>query len=528
MALIWIVTIGNSDVKLTSDDEWGHLRESKRSALNPCYGDFSKPTEESDGLLSLPARVLGIIYGDALETHWKHFSFPLLSAFIKEIRSNKKNQPDRIIVLLTDQTKIFLDSNDESTYDRSDSDSPYWKDTCCLKPIFQKYFDEEFGKNKVEFYDLKPDRPNEGLDNWDSTLRLVQKEFDNWNISRGDRVIVSHQAGTPAISSAIQLTALMKFGKKVQFLVSSEFIKNQAYFLPGSSYFDTLQIQEAQQLLARFDYAGVKRALDKIELKDPEKQANLNHLLDLSELWNAAKFDDFASKMGEPADSRSKEWWWKGYEMAYLAWIRMRQESPTEALFHSVRAVEGLICEWVIKTHSAHIWYKFFETDNNGIYSLDEKGMKIPEYHHQRFRGHQEGSPVAKKTIDNRFKLELFENQRNALQKDKLGIYGQTLYTLFKVTFEGSIQNHPINIVWEQLADERNELFHRLKGITEQEVYDAWGCNNKEKWEKVLFECISLVSEIQNPVFKSLKQASLMSKVHQKLENLINNLLPKS
>jgi hypothetical protein len=359
------------------------------------------------------------------------------------------------------------------------------------------------------------------LDNWDSTLCLVQKEFEQWNISKGDRVIVSHQAGTPAISSAVQLTALIKFSKKVRFLVNNEFIKDKADFLPGSSYFRTLQLQEAKQLLNRFDYSGVKRALDKIEIDNPEKQEKLTRLLELAELWNAARFEEFAQKLGTAATVRSSTWWWKGYEMAYLAWIRMFQENPTEALFHSVRAIEGLICEWAIETHSAHIHYKFLSIDHNGAREI--------EYHSKRFSNGQEGSPTAKKNIDNRFRAELYDNQRNALDKDKLGLHGQTLYSLFRTTFKSpnisNLEAHPISIVWVQLADERNELFHRLKGVSEDEVYSAWGCKNRDQWGTLLFDCVQLVSNTHGEGFKSLKQGSLMAPVHQDLEDAIDQLL---
>lgn len=538
MALIWIVTVGNSDVKLTSNHEWGHLRKSKREVLKPCYGDFEKPTEEPDGLLSLPARVLGMVYGDALETHWQYFEFPLLSAFTKEIKTKNKTKPDRIIVLLTDQTKIFLGTSSDSIYDRSDPDCPYWKDTCELAPIVKEYLENEFGKNKVTFSTLEPVCINKGLDQWDETLHLVQQKFAEWKISKSDRLIISHQAGTPAISSAVQLTALIEFGKKVQFLVSNEFIKGKAQLLPGSSYFSTLQLEEAKQLLSRFDYGGTVKALDKIDFQDETKQAKLNHilgLLELAELWTSAKLDEFAEKISNKDEFKDFDltlrgsdklrfttWWWKGYEMAYLAWVRIHQKNPTEAFFHSIRSIEGLICEWAIDKYSPHIRYKFIEFDKNGNKSI--------RYRDQRFYAQKEGTPLAKNSIDKRFKDALvYDNQKKSLEENKLGLYGQNLYTLFRTTFESQhvidIEAHPIRIVWEQLADERNELFHRLTGISEQEVYDAWDCKNRQQWGQLLFDCVQLVSHTQVEDFKTLKQGSLMTSIHDEIEHEIKALL---
>jgi hypothetical protein len=523
MAVVWIITIGNSDVKLTSKNQWGDLRQKKREQLQPCYRDFQEPTEEAGSLFSLPARVMGIVYSDALETHWDHFCFPLLSEFVKKIKADKKNKLDRVIVLLTNQEGIFPeDNNTNPQYDRSDPDCPFWKDTCKLEPILQRFLNQELGEVNTQFHTLEAKTIRDGLDNWDSTLQLVKQQFEQWEISKSDRVIVSHQAGTPAISSGVQLTALLKFGKKVQFLVSNEFTR-KVDLLPASSYFSTLQIQEAQQLLKRFDYSGVKRALDKIDFNATDKQEKLSHLvklLDLCELWNAAKFDEFAQKIGASA-SRSTTWWWKGYEMAYLAWIRMFQENPTEALFHSVRAIEGLICEWAIEIHSQHIRYKFFKLDHNGERKI--------EFHFNRFKDGQEGSPVAQKTIDSRFEANLYGKQIHDLHKNKLGLHGQVLYSLFRATFAcpdgSSLETQPIKIVWEQLADERNELFHRLKGIAEKEVYEAWGCKKREQWGQLLFDCIQLVSNTKEQNFKSLKQGSLITPIHQELEDGLNQLL---
>jgi len=402
---------------------------------------------------------LGIVYGDIFETHWDDLTFPLLDGFCEEFKDAKRGKPDRIIVLLTDQEAIF-ESGDR------DWDRPYWQDTCALEPILKCYFGKAFGeqfvKNRVKFSTLKPTKREDGqeigLDDWDATLKLVQHEFGDWGISKGDRVIVSHQAGTPAISSAVQLTSLIRFGKKVEFLVSSELNPDRTKFLKGSSYFETLQSKKLEDLLARNDYAGMAIILESLKLEDSDYKTRLEHLLDLAKLWNAAKFDQFASKMGGAAVSRSSQWWWKGYEMAYLAVIRMKQGDPTEALFHSVRAIEGLICEWAI--------------------------------HKER----------------------------------RSELYGQFLYDLFKLR-RTDCNNHPIQIVWVRLAHVRNKLFHTLRGISAEEVWDAWDESSRESWEKRMFVCLNFVTKgDRQDEFLSLKSASLMLQVHQELEKTIKLL----
>ena len=72
MSLVWIVTTGNSDFKLDRDDGFSHLRREKNLDLKPCQNKFSKLIQGDDHLFSLPARAMGIIYGDAWETHEKY------------------------------------------------------------------------------------------------------------------------------------------------------------------------------------------------------------------------------------------------------------------------------------------------------------------------------------------------------------------------------------------------------------------------------------------------------------------------
>lgn len=449
MALVWIVTTGNSDVAMASAKDWKDLKTKKNLPLiyNKLPISELSNNKKQEKLFFLPARALGNLYGDVLddEKYSKTLRFALLQGFVDKLK-DKNKKPDRIIILLTDQAAIF------GVSDRNSIDSPYWKDTCTLEPILERYLRQEFNSAKIEFAILQPKAGENGLDDWDSTLKLVQNEFVKWNISKGDRVIVSHQAGTPAISSAVQLTSLIRFGKKVDFLVSNELnLVDGTKFLKGSSYFDTLQIKKLEDLLARDDYAGVASVVKSMELEDSDNKTRLEHLLELAKLWNAAKFDEFATKMGGDATRRSQEWWWKGYEMAYLAIARMKNGDPTEALFHSVRAIEGLICEWAI---------------------------------------HKE---------------------------NRSDLYGQSLYDLFKLK-RGDCNDLPIKVVWSNLAFVRNDLFHTLRGITSEEVWNAWDESSKNGWENRMFICLNFVTEqARTQEFKSLKSASLMARVHEEL-----------
>ncbi|MEY2977458.1 MAG: hypothetical protein RLZZ435_1597, partial [Cyanobacteriota bacterium] len=208
---------------------------------------------------------------------------------------------------------------------------------------------------------LKAKSKSEGLDNWNSVLDLVKHEFDSIQSDSGE-VYVSHQAGTPAISSAVQFCSLAKFGDRVRFLVSNEHTSELTDFVESSSYLRGIKREQAKELLKNYDYPGVDQLVGK-DLKGEDRT-----LLDAALNWNIAKFDSPKSESheSEPLDNgflgilkhhpkfvsavaeRTKEenWWWIAYEEAYLALIRKQQGNIVEAFFHSFRAFEYIFFEW--------------------------------------------------------------------------------------------------------------------------------------------------------------------------------------
>ncbi|WP_237265915.1 hypothetical protein [Tolypothrix bouteillei] len=101
----------------------------------------------------------------------------------------------------------------------------------------------------------------QGLDNWDKTLKVVQEQFENLKkelnkfpqYNPNDTIYVSHQAGTPAISSAVQFASLSNF-KNVKFLSSNIFFNDEGeqtsdpQLVEISNYWMGIQIQKAKQL----------------------------------------------------------------------------------------------------------------------------------------------------------------------------------------------------------------------------------------------------------------------------------------
>src|SRR6476620_978777 len=245
---IWIVTTGSSDVKLKTDDNWNTLWKKVRSQLYDRPFKPTRPNTDDDEPFIVPARAMGMVYGSQLtDEYYEDLHFPLLDAFSAKLLEKGKTNPDKIILIMTDQEAVF----DEE--DRRLEKSTYYQDTFTLKTIYEQYFKINYPRVTSENSDyvkvLKPQFQSEGLDNWDRALVLVQQAFSSLEIDKNTTVYVSHQAGTPAISSAVQFVSLARFGKQVEFLVSNEYNPSLTKFIEASQYLKGIQVQQAKGLI---------------------------------------------------------------------------------------------------------------------------------------------------------------------------------------------------------------------------------------------------------------------------------------
>ena len=482
---VWIITTGSSDVQLQNKNRWRDLYGKARKKLetNKTFS-YSETEQNGKKLWRYPARATGVVYGQAITEHYADLQFPLLNSFSSYLNNeDKKIELNRIIVLLTDQSDVV------SVADKNKPSHPYWQDTCTLNTILKQYLQNQFPdvikNNELSFLVLKPEQGSRGLDDWNEVLTLVQKEFIKLNIPKDAMIYVSHQAGTPAISSAVQFESLAQFGQRVKFLVSSEY-SQEITTIDNSAYLGAIQRQKAQALLEQHDYAAVKSLLD--DYLDPETQILLNAAIQ----WNYAKFDEFATEIQKISDEefvgkvnkRSQQWWWTAYEAAYLGVIRLKQENTVEAMFHSFRAVEGLLSKWAIQNPNITINKRKITLEENFILPSGVKTKKLNAYGQGLY-----------------FALEKFKGVDEINDKDIWG-FGHCVF------------------------DERNEMFHQLAGLNNKEaVFEKWhiSIKSEEEWEKRVLNCLNFIAE-QEQTFNSLKEASLMSKVHEKLEIKLNSM----
>jgi hypothetical protein len=130
--------------------------------------------------------------------------------------------------------------------------------------------EEKFENCEIKFIPLEP--KDHGLDDWDKTLDLVRQEIRKYkeDIQKHTDIYVSHQAGTPAMSSALQFVCLSLFGSKVTFLVSNEETE-KAEIVEGSKYLRGLQIEKAKQLIKQGEPGAALELIKKFipeEIKD--------------------------------------------------------------------------------------------------------------------------------------------------------------------------------------------------------------------------------------------------------------------
>ena len=488
---IWIVTTGSSDVQIKTDDYWDDWYE-RSPVQRECDNLQFKPTkiiEDSDEPYRVPPRVLGKVYQQQPEEVWQCLEFPLLRQFTIQLQGK---HIDKIILLLTDQTNTF----DEDK--REDRRCPYWQDTCELQDIIKRYFEEQDEFRDVELIPivLPTAKSKPGLDDWNQVLKIVRTEFSKIK-SEPKTVYVSHQAGTPAISSAVQFCSLARFGDGVKFLVSNEYEKKSLDPIDSSEYLKGIKFKQAEELLKRHDYAGVKSLVN--NYLDSETKI----LLDAAIKWNLAKFDEFATELLNHQNShlvkevqeRKKDdnWWWSAYETAYLGVIRLEQENSTEAFFHSFRSVEGLISKWAESCFSEYV-----EPNND--------------------------TPLLKSSILNVFPNYLGKKDKADLKaefekKGTLILSGFPLYALLRADRTNWEQEcKDLTIFIEKITPQRNKLFHRLKGLEEEEVFKEWQVYDPKDWETRILHYLNFVARQK---FISLKESSLMSQVHEMLKHAI-------
>lgn len=436
--------------------------------------------------------------------------FRLLTEYLVESWEDYKDclQPIILGKLLVDKHrnlgKIYLVATNQSDNIAAEFRS---KDTLYAARIIELWIEERYqiateiieqginGENPADFEQM--------FLWWKNTWREIGR-----TLPEGTKVILCLKGGIGQSAEASRVTALSRFGEDTYFY---DFIQDtelnrrgepSQYTQPfqGTNYLWERKQKESLALLNRSDYAGVWRILLPYwRNSQDDKILKIRDLLDAAIGWNRADFQGFAQKIDTLEQSRLQSWWQKAYESAYLGVIRFKQGNTIEAFFHSFRAVEGLITEWVIEQYRPHITYI---RQQSGIVSpaLTRTVCQAPQF--PELRNFQ----------------WIFE------PRNEIYLYGTKLDNILTAKFPEINKDPHWNCFFWHTREWRNLIFHRLLKLEKEEVFHAWKTNTQREWEERVLSCLNFLSQQH---FSSLAEASLMSRVHQLLEQAIISYEPK-
>lgn len=325
---------------------------------------------------------------------------------------------------------------------------------------------------------------------WQKTWERIETDTPEFQYA-----IVSPKGGVSAFTEAARIVALSRLEQRVRFCDFTEDevanLKGEPspYTVPsrGLNYLWDRKRKESIELLNRYDYEAVQRLL-KGYLSEPQF-AEVRSALAAAVLWNQGSFGEFAKAPGAMAKGRSQQWWWIGYEVAYLAVIRLRQGHTAEAMFHSFRSVEGLMKAFLLHNYARHV------TGKRKSEQVKRSICQEPE----------------------------FAGCEYLFDRSSIFLFGDKLVTLFKLARPDFTENSDIQFCFGDTKHSRNQLFHGLEGLERREVFENWGCDNLENWESRVLGCLNFIT---GQGFDRLQHASLMSKVHQVIVDGIGNYQP--
>lgn len=492
---IWIITTGSSDVQLNTEENWTDLyneRKKQESVLQLCSKLRKLSAKDSTtNFYSPPSRALGLLYrGDSLAEYYADLEFPLLDTFCAAFNA-KNPAPDRAIVLLTDQSKLFKEK------DKKLPKCPFWQDTCELKKIlthyFQKLKDEKNIHIEPYFVTIKPQN-GKGIDNWNEMLDAVDMALNKLKLDlTNETIYVSHQAGTPAISSAVQFLSISKFAN-VKFLVSNQSyqdgeLKSASETLDSSKYWRGLQIQKAKKLIVDGFPGAALELVQEINGKvpgtiDEEVIKKLNKIvrrfnIKAKDKSNNNKCTDIKHyDKGDPLEFQPDKAADRIVDALDLVEILFENESYAQGVALLAAAQETFL-KAAIVSQVHQLTQTIAGIPLSEVISWDNSGLHLkPKQNIEQVAGFQ-GFPALDDQLNNPLKFtngSAYKNHRNRNEANKFQINNTTALKWLK-----NLVGVPGRISWPLLnwsceynrefeQDFRNQLMHNLRGVTKKDV----------------------------------------------------------
>ncbi len=322
-----------------------------------------------------------------------------------------------------------------------------------------------------------------------------------------DREIwLSLTGGVGQTSEAGRISGLSLYGDRIKFF---EFHQNQRnnqagnpsdYSGPflGTNYLWDRTQQQALKLLDRFDYAGVAELLRPYILT--KDLGAMPKLLEAGIAWNRGEFDlfltyiDAANILDSSQQQQSLAWWWMAYEQAYLAVVRLEQNNTVEAMLLSFRTLEGCLLEWA-KNNLGNI----FEDNQRDAPRVSQKIL------------------TSHPKLKNSFKSK---NARGELEAYAKWEQHSVKREILKVSLPGALAGEFESFWSDECRDIRNRLSHRLGGISETELLNAWGADieDRSQWKARILACLNILT---GESFSKIERASLFASLHDRVRQSI-------
>lgn len=332
----------------------------------------------------------------------------------------------------------------------------------------------------------------------------------------GGPVWLCNKGGVGQTSEAARISGLSRYGDRIQFFDFTRLPQGNRRGQPsdylgpflGTAYlWDRVQ-QQSLQLLGRYDYAEIDRLLRPYYEQDGAGFGAVPGLLRAGQLWNQGQFDKFIQQVrsikgmltGE-RQQRRQTWWWQAYEQGYLSVVRLDQGYTTEAMLLSFRAVEGCIWEWLEAHYPDCISHP-------------------PQRYPQLWRS------ICDRIPDSLQLAALFFNHHTQEYRESVSLNGYVQQRVLEGAIPALSQDLNFQAFWgEESRSQRNVLSHRLGGLSERDLFRAWGADirSREDWEGRLLGCLNLLTQQS---FRSLAQASLLTMVQQQLADAIGQYQP--
>ncbi len=487
MKSILVATLGTRDLMFqVTNGDWYNIGDDRMK------GDILGEQIEVVSDLALTEKSSFREISQYLWENIEYYGDQVKPVILGKLLEDKINDLEKVYLVVTDQNETVKEREKDTLY--SGELIKYWLNKLNSDLVVNILY---IGRN------------DENPSNFEKMFRWWQQVWkENIKPQPDQPILLCLKGGVGQASEASRISGLSSYGNDIKFY---EFIptpyNNQKgissdYTGPflGTNYLWDRTRQQALQLLERYDYAGLQNLVKPYYEQNKQKWKETYALIKSGVSWNQGEFEDFFQVAFFSFNNQQKEqhqqYWWMAYEQAYTAVVRLKQKNTTEAMLHSFRAVEGLIYECL--KHE----FKDYMVNSEYTYSSLQSSV-LNKY------------PALK---------ELFVNNGNPVPEIKLDSRTQQRLIEKYIALTSPQANFRDLKAWgsEELRNHRNRLSHKLGGISEGELYQAWGKDtyNQKDWEKRILNCLNLITENK---FNYLWQGSLFASIHQRVLTAIKN-----